>query len=313
MIQPSTLIIRHFQKEDMPLLGEMYQSVTANEHALFWWVGDEENWVNVYCAFEHGKMIAKGQIAVISLVPPGQPETDCHSLFVNVKTVPEREQDSALLDRLYRCLLERAVELRQELPPEYSTRLCVGNDSSEAVNTQFFIQKGFRHLNSLYRMVRPLSEPVPELALPEGFHFSPWHMETTAEESEYLAVESEIWPTGLHRLAEYKTNQNWTSMVVRHQGVLAASVMAWLENDHGVIEDVFVRKPWRQQGLARFLLAQGLRYLASFGTPYAALMVETGNQSALSLYESVGFHREREELRYFILLDEAAEAVGEKL
>ncbi len=304
MTQSSTLIIRHFQQEDMPLLGGLFGAVNVNAYAVFWWVGEEENWQNVYCAFEHGKMIAKGQIGIISVVPAGQPETDCHSLFINLKTVPEREQDGELLDRLYHCLLERAKELRKELPPEYRTRLCVGNDSSEAANTQFFIQQGFRHLNSLYRMVRPLSEPVPELPLPDGYDFFYWRMETTAEEQEYLSAETEIWPTGLHRLAEYKTNQNWTSMVVRHHGVLAAGVMAWLEDDHGVIEDVFVRTPWRQQGLARFLLAQGLRYLASFGTPYAALMVETGNSSALSLYESVGFHREREELRYFILLDE---------
>ena len=312
MTQPSPLIIRHFQKEDMPLLGELYQSVTANKHAEFWWVGDEENWENVYCAFEHGKMIAKGQISVIGLVPPGQPESERHSLFVNLKTQPEREKDADLLDLLYHCLLDRAVELQKDLPPQYRTQLCMGNDSSEAANTDFFIQKGFRHLNSLYRMIRPLSEPVPELALPEGFQFSRWRMETAAEENEYLAAETEIWPAGLHRMAEYKANQKWTSMVVRHEGVLAASVMAWLEDDHGVIEDVFVRKPWRQQGLARFLLAQGLRYLVSFGTPYASLMVETGNKSALSLYESVGFQPDREELRYFILLDEATEA-GKKL
>lgn len=53
----------------MPLLGELYQAVSA-AGVLFWWVGDEENWENVFCAFEDGIMVAKGQVEVINIVPP---------------------------------------------------------------------------------------------------------------------------------------------------------------------------------------------------------------------------------------------------
>jgi len=28
---------------------------TAKENTTFWWIGDEDNWSNVYCAFEDRK------------------------------------------------------------------------------------------------------------------------------------------------------------------------------------------------------------------------------------------------------------------
>lgn len=303
MSQPFTdTIIRHFQKEDMPSLGELYKSVTAKKNATFWWVGDEENWGNVYCAFEGGRMVAKGQVSVVNVVPPGRPPENKHAIYVNLKTVPEREHDEELLEKLYRLLYQKASELKQNLPQEYGTTLCVGNDSTEAANNSFFIEKGFRRLNSLFRMRRELDQPVGERALDAAFQFSPWQMETLEEERQYLQVEAEIWPDtplGAERLAEYKKQPLWTSLVIRDKSTLAAGLMAWQEEDHGIIEDVFVREPWRQRGFAKFLLTQGLQYLHAHGLPYACLTVLTTNQSALSLYESVGFYVEREEVRYF--------------
>lgn len=251
-------------------------------------------------------MVAKGQVSIINVVPPGRSKENNHSIYVNLKTISERENDITLLDNVYRHLFIRANQLKETLPKEYGTILCVGNDSAETANNQFFIQKGYLHLNSLYRMNRDLNEPVPELKLQEGFQFSYWKMETPDEEREYLDVEAEIWPDtplGIHRLSEYKNNKRWTSMVIRHADTIIGGLMAWQEEEHGVIEDVFVREPWRKRGIARYLLTQALQYLKSHQLPNANLMVLTTNQSALSLYESVGFTMDKEEIRYFIKLN----------
>ncbi|MDH5163218.1 GNAT family N-acetyltransferase [Heyndrickxia oleronia] len=307
MSQSSTKIfIRNFENGDMPLLGELYQSVTAKENAIFWWVGDEGNWSNVYCAFEDGKMVAKGQVSIINVVPPGRSKENTHSIYVNLKTIPERENDITLLDNVYHYLFIRAKQLKETLPEEYGTILCVGNDSTEIANNQFFIQKGFLHLNSLYRMNRDLNEPIPELKLQEEFQFSYWKMESSREERDYLNVEAEIWPDtplGLNRLTEYKNNKLWTSMVIRQSDAIVGGLMAWQEADHGVIEDVFVREPWRKRGIAKYLLTQALKYLKSHQLQNANLMVLTTNKSALSVYESVGFCADKEEIRYFTKLN----------
>jgi len=303
---PTEFFIRNFEHGDMPLLGELYQSVTAKDNATFWWVGDEDNWSNVYCAFEDGKMVAKGQVSIINVVPPGRSKENNHSIYINLKTISEREQDITLLDKVYQYLLTRAKQLKVTLPQEYGTILCVGNDSKETANNQFFIQKGYLPLNSLYSMNRDLTEPVVELKLQEEFQFSHWSMETSSEERDYLNIEAEIWPDaplGLNRLSEYKKNKLWTSMVIRQIDTIVGGLMTWQEEDYGVIEDVYVREPWRKRGIAKFTLTQALKYLKSHKLQKATLMVLTTNKSALSLYESVGFYTDKEEIRYFTKLN----------
>lgn len=304
--QSSERIIRHFQQEDITLLEELYHSVKTIEDAIFWWVGDEDNWSNVYCAFEQGKIVAKGQVSIISVVSTGCTEKNKHSIYINLKTISERQHDYILLDEVYNYLFKRAIELKATLPQEYKTILCVGNDSKETANNQFFIQKGYHPLNSLYHMTRDLTQPIPELTLSEEFEFSHWNMNTSSEEKEYLEIDTEIWPDaplGLKSLSEHKSNTLWTSMIVRQSSTIVGGLMVWQEKDHGVIEDVFVREPWRKKGIARFLLTQALTYLQDHQLPFVDLTVLTTNQSALTLYESVGFDTDGEEVRYFVTLD----------
>ncbi len=92
-------------------------------------------------------------------------------------------------------------------------------------------------------------------------------------------------------------------MVIRQIDTIIGGLMTWQEEDYVVIEDVFVREPWRKRGIARFTLTQALKYLKSHKLQKATLMVLTTNKSALSLYESVGFYTDKEEIRYFTKLN----------
>lgn len=83
----NNIVIRNFEKKDMPLLGEFYNAVTSQVKIIFWWVGEEENWENVFCAFENNKMIAKGQVSIISKIPSGMPLGSTHSIYLNLKTL----------------------------------------------------------------------------------------------------------------------------------------------------------------------------------------------------------------------------------
>jgi hypothetical protein len=162
-VQPSSGIeIRNYQKEDYPSLGNLYASITTRENTTFWWIGDVDNWVNVFCAFEEGSMIAKGQVSIINIVPSGRSPESKHTIYVNLKTVPDREYDYDLLEKVYQRLYSRALQLKETLSIEYSTILCVGNDSSEMANNEFFTtQKDFLPLNSLFRMKSNLSNVIP--------------------------------------------------------------------------------------------------------------------------------------------------------
>lgn len=295
--------IRNFQQDDMPQLGELYNAVTERENAVFWWVGDEANWVNVYCAFEDGEMIAKGQVSIVNIVPPCRSAESKHSIYLNLKTIPGRANDCVLLDKIYPYLYERALRLKETLSSEYGVHLCVGNDSSEKENNRYFTEeKGFRHLSSLYEMNRNLNEPISTISLDKDFRCTNWMIASAQEESEYLEMDAEIWPDtplGMNRLTEFKQKPLWKAIAVREKGAIVGALMVWKEGETGFIDDVFVRSPWRKRGLAKHMLTEALNYFKTHGLESAQLMVLTDNHNALQLYESVGFRADSEEIRYF--------------
>lgn len=300
------VVIRNFEQADMPALGEFYNAVTSSGQAIFWWVGEEANWVNVFCAFEGDQMVAKGQVGVFSIIPPANGPECKHKLFINLKAAPGREEDTVLLDKVYSLLLDRAYELKETLPDSHSTLLCVGNYAAEMSYHRYFQERlGYRPLYNLYSMERDLSEPVTEQVLAEGLDCIRWSMETLEEQNLYLELESEVWPDaplGAERLAEYREHPLWTAIIIREAGTVIGSVMVWQEDEGGVIEDVFVREAWRRRGIASFLLVEALKYLQGYGLGTASLVARTDNASALALYTSAGFQTESEETRYYIEL-----------
>lgn len=305
----NSITIRNFKQEDMPLLGDFYQAVGKDKKVVFWWVGPEDNWENVFCAYENGQMVAKGQVDVINSIPDGHPQVSRHNIYLNLKVLPERETDIELLNDVYEKLYSRALELKDRLSSNYQTNLCVGNFGSEINNNRYFTEaKGFQPSNTLYTMQRDLTNHIYETNFrqPE-LKWEFWKMESIEEEKEYLEAECEIWPDtalGLKRLREYKANKNWIAIPVRdHSNVIIASTMAWQEEEMGVIEDVFVKEQWRKQGIAQFLLTTALTYLTEKGLKEAKLMVDTENEKALSLYKSVGFEVAVEEKRFYMVLN----------
>ena len=58
----------------------------------------------------------------------------------------------------------------------------------------------------------------------------------------------------------------------------------------GHTEQIFVRRPWRNKGIAKALITRSLRILSEHGMTEATLDVDTENPSgALRLYENLGF------------------------
>ncbi|WP_238652431.1 GNAT family N-acetyltransferase [Paenibacillus piscarius] len=300
-------IIRQFTQSDMAALGELYGLVSASGDVLFWWVGEESNWANVFCAFEGEQMVAKGQLQVFNVVPPGRAAGSKHKIFVNLKLRPGREKDTELRDSVYALLLERVHVLKSTLPPEYGTILCTGNYAAEESCHAYFAEHlGYLPDSSLYTLHRDLHEPIHAAELEEGLEFADEPLDTPEQRAAYLELEAEIWPDnplGMERLLEYQERPLWTSMVVRDGGQVAGSLMVWQEEQKGVIEDVFVRDAWRRRGIAQALLSRALSYLKQHGLEQAELIVLTDNDSALALYKSAGFRTGRQEIRYHMELE----------
>lgn len=163
---------------------------------------------------------------------------------------------------------------------------------AEAALTQGF--RAERELRSLIVDLPPLSEPRYPSAVEVG-RFRPGH-----DEQEWLEVNNEAF-TGHHE------NGNWTTSVLgrrmeqswfdaahvivarRHQKIIG---FCWTKQEEAAVGEIYVLAvaPAQQgQGLGRALLLDGLAHLSRANANTAVLYVDSGNDRATRLYESVGF------------------------
>ncbi len=318
--QTSRYYIRQFRESDFPALGAFHNQAVEGRRVIFWWVGEPENWSNVYCAFEGDKMIAKGQVNVFSIMSSTAAPSNKHRIFFNLKTIPDRETDTELLSAMYETLKARALEIQSTLPDTHGTLLCFGNYAEEERNTEYFTaQPEFLPLKRQYRMChtftdrssldsdKPSEQSESEaftdiFVLPEGYAWCEFDTMSVEEAEEYLALDMEIWPDtpiGAERLAEIASRDGWRMLQVHADDEPVASLMYWIsDGETGEIEEVLTRAAHRRRGLASALLARALYEIRNLGCVDAELDVEVRNEDALKVYHAVGFQIVTEEHRY---------------
>ena len=187
-------------------------------------------------------------------------------------------------------------------------------DEAQAGAVALYESEGYAIVRYGFMMVRDLTEPIPELPLPDGLELRPvepvdhrriWDADVEAfrdhwDPGERTDADFEGWfaspelDTGLWRVA-------WDGDEV------AGSVMNFIypaENEtlgqqRGWLDHVSVRRPWRRRGLASALIAASMRALRDVGMTEAALGVDAENPSgALRVYENLGFRRTRTGVAY---------------
>ncbi|KAI0789161.1 acyl-CoA N-acyltransferase [Abortiporus biennis] len=70
--------------------------------------------------------------------------------------------------------------------------------------------------------------------------------------------------------------------------------------NRGYIAMLSVRKDWRKKGIATTLVKRAMQEMIGYGAQEVILETEYDNASALSLYESLGFIREKRLHRFYL-------------
>jgi len=157
-------------------------------------------------------------------------------------------------------------------------------------------------------MQRAAQTPVADYALPTGFSIRPLAGESEVEayvqlhravfESKNMTVE---WRTRTLRRPEYRADLDLVA--VAPDGRLAAFCVCWLDRDAeekpgGQIEPLGVHADFRQVGLGRAILSEGLRRLYSCGADRVCVETDRYRNAAWELYEAVGFRLIQDVLVY---------------
>jgi ribosomal protein S18 acetylase RimI-like enzyme len=266
---------------------------------------------NILCAVDRNGAHVGHAMVLPSYI---HPQLKVWMMWMDIRVDPDRPDADRLRDALLDRIIERAGEVQAGLDRPgmlYATYFAQGVES-----IAYLQSRGFSVVERFYQMQRDLDQPLPDAVPPEGMAIRAWRMETEEEQQRYLeaydaAFENESKP--LERLQHFMGWSGWsqgTTFTAFDGDHVVGSVMAYYEPDTeqntervGSTEYVFVRPGWRRRGIARYLVTQALGYLKEHGLRSARLEVAGSNEGALSLYESLGFTRLREEITLGVRLN----------
>ena len=197
----------------------------------------------------------------------------------------------------------RAGELDAALP----CVLTVHASDADAARARLQERCGFSVVRYFNDMLRPLDQPIPERALPDGYRFVVWSPELDpAFRETHNAAFADVW--GATHVDAERWNHEFTddpgfrpdlSLGVMAGDQLVGYVMVgdWegLTDDAGLqaawLALIGVRREHRGRGVASAAIARALHVARDAGYAAAGLDVDTENLGgAPRLYEGLGFH-----------------------
>jgi mycothiol synthase len=215
---------------------------------------------------------------------------------------------------LTRWVERRARAAAAEWPGPERHELGAWVDSEIAAALTLLESEGYRRVRYGFMMVRPLSEPIVEAALPDDIEIRPV---VEADHRRIWDADCEAFRD--HNDAATRTEEDferWFTMpnldtslwrVAWAGDEVVGSVMTFIWPDENEklglnrawLEHISVRRAWRKQGVAKALIADTLLMLRDMGFTDAALGVDAKNpMGALQLYESHGFRQHKTGLSF---------------
>ena len=164
--------------------------------------------------------------------------------------------------------------------------------------SEMLLALGYTPVRHYFEMQRPLDDELPQALLPTGLTLRPSlpeHYRAIWEAAEecFRDQQDHVAPSEESYRAWVETPGLDPSLwLVAWDGdqVAGAAINVIHKGAWGEMDDLFVRRPWRKQGLGRALLVGSLHLFKARGLTTAGLGVDAENVSgALDLYESVGF------------------------
>jgi mycothiol synthase len=164
---------------------------------------------------------------------------------------------------------------------------------------------GFDQVRWFFEMTRDLSQPIPDVPLPDGLEVRPvtmdqirtiWLADVEAFQDHWGGFDSS--EENLQRWLDSPSFDPSLWVMAWDGDEVAGGVINGIhpeENEalgvsRGWLHSVFTRRPWRKRGLARALIARSLVLIKERGIAEGILGVDADNPTgALGLYEKIGF------------------------
>jgi mycothiol synthase len=217
--------------------------------------------------------------------------------FINLHLVAEWRGFG--LELAMQRYMERCAQVAASAEPNHARHWFASNvPETWQTHIKILQTSGYAPVRTYFQMQRCLTGALPVAVLPIGLQLRnplPQHYRAIWEAGEecFRDQRDHVAPSEASYLAWVGTPGLDPSLwLVAWNGdqVAGAAINVIHQGTWGETDDLFVRAPWRKQGLGRALLAGTLQLFKARGLTTAGLGVDAENVSgALSLYESLGY------------------------
>ncbi|MBI3158957.1 MAG: GNAT family N-acetyltransferase [Chloroflexi bacterium] len=187
-------------------------------------------------------------------------------------------------------------------------------DDHETWLTGIWQARGFQPVRYGFGMRRDLSQPILDVPCPPGIDVRPitadllracWDASQDAFRDHwgYVPPTEDQYQGWLKNVKDeyplWKVGWAGDQIAGQVQNFVNKEENEEYSRQRGYTEGISTRRPWRKQGLARYLLTESMKMFREMGMTETALGVDAQNPNgALQLYESVGYVVERKGVTY---------------
>ncbi|MFL5733289.1 MAG: GNAT family N-acetyltransferase [Chloroflexia bacterium] len=250
-----------------------------------------------------GRVVGLGRLRVAE--EPEEGKVDTYLYFRVHPDVRDTGLDNEVIE--WAGDVARQMGRERKMPAFVRSGLHVSTPEYVAYRQELLEANDFRPVRYMYKMARPLAEPIPEPEFPEGFTLSQGQGEADAEQWVEMFNETFIdsWnfhPMGVEDRKHILESPNYdpeldliavapdsTYVAFSQCGIDPEDNAAYHRNE-GWVHVLGTRRGFRKLGLGRSLLLASMRRLKAAGVDTAVLGVDAESPTgALRLYELVGF------------------------
>jgi GNAT superfamily N-acetyltransferase len=236
-----------------------------------------------------------GSVFIYPFFDPDIEPEHPHNLYLHLQAEGDTANREALKDLLLEHALHRAKQIKHEAgQPKTRIYACFFRHQEEEI--AYFLQRGFVHDEGMMILERHESAEPLLVETPAGVTIQSWRIETDAEQQQFIETHRRVFPRHPYtprRLQELMSFPGWHNFAAWTGSELVGNIMVFTKRENGdtigCIEDLFVQKPWRQQGIGRALLSIALQHFGHAGIRRVQLELWSANKVAWYLYRAFGF------------------------
>lgn len=313
------LTFRHYRgEEDIPgMVAVMNQSNPAD--GIEWTTTVEETKISyqhlnncdplqdLIIAEVHGEMVGYGRCW-------WNLELDGNHIYTHFAKLKPAWRDEGIRRAIVQFNENRLRTIAAAHPQEGEKWLHCWASETEIHWENLLQSEGYQPIRYFMDMVRPTLENIPRLPLPDGIQVRRGTREQWRQ----------VWEAMAEAFRDHWGETEWTEDDFQSWGKHstfnpALWQIAWADDEvvggvcnyidpkqneaygrkRGYTEDIFVRRPWRRQGVAKALIARSFQVLKDEGMTEAALSVDAENPNgAVKLYTDLGFRSVKQGATY---------------